>query len=226
VTSIYQRVLGDDFARLHPKIQERFGFSSADGVASIGTGVMDEIWRGPAYTLPFLRLGSWRNLLFPERGSDVPFTVENYAYVDRFGRETVTWVRTFEMPTVRRRFDATMIYSESRDVVVDYMGTHQHLAVDLALSVADNGGLRLTSGEQRFYEGPIAFRFPLALSGDAEVVEWYDDATERFAIDVRVTNRHLGPLFGYRGTFTADRRDVRATGVPLSVKPVREERRE
>jgi hypothetical protein len=226
VTSIYQRVLGDDFARLHPKIQERFGFSSADGVASIGTGVMDEIWRGPAYTLPFLRLGSWRNLLFPERGTDVPFTVENYAYRDRFGRETVTWVRTFEMPTVRRRFDATMIYSESRDVVVDYLGTHQHLAVDLALSVADNGGLRLTSGEQRFYEGLIAFRFPLALSGDAEVVEWYDDAAERFAIDVRVTNRHLGPLFGYRGTFTADHRDVRATGVPPSVKPVREERRE
>lgn len=226
MTSIYQRALGADFDKLHPKIAERFGFSSRDGVASIGTGVMDRIWRGPAYTLPFLRLGSWRNLLFPERGTDIPFTVENFAYVDRFGRETVTWVRTFEMPEVRRRFDATMIYSEQRGRIVDYLGTHQHLAVDLDLSVAANGGLRLVSGEQRFYEGRLGFRFPAALSGAADVLEWYDDDTERYAIEVRVTNRFFGPLFGYSGTFTADRRDVSASGVPPSVKPVREERRE
>jgi hypothetical protein len=38
VTSIYRRALGDDFERLHPQIQRRFGFSSDDGVASIGRG--------------------------------------------------------------------------------------------------------------------------------------------------------------------------------------------
>ena len=36
--SIYERALGTDFRRLHPKIQERFGFSSRDGVAAIGRG--------------------------------------------------------------------------------------------------------------------------------------------------------------------------------------------
>lgn len=226
MTSIYERALGDDFARLHPKIQERFGFSSADGVASIGTGVMEQIWRGPAYTRPFLAVGSWRNILFPERGRDVPFTVENFAYADRFGRETVTWVRTFELPTHRRRFDATMIYSEQRGRIVDYLGTHQHLAVDLHASVDGNGGLRLRSGEQRFYERRVGFRFPLVLSGVADVVEWFDDGTERYKIDVRVHNRWFGLLFGYRGSFTAETVDVRSTGVPPSVKPVREERRE
>lgn len=45
--------------------------------------------------------------------------------------------------------------------IVDYLGTRQHLAVDLELSVADNGGLRLRSGEPRFNERPLAFRFPL-----------------------------------------------------------------
>lgn len=50
-----------------------------------------------------------------------------------------------------------MIYSEDRGCIVDYLGTHQHLAVDITLSVAANGGLRLRSGEQRFYEGPVAF---------------------------------------------------------------------
>src|SRR5262245_46300350 len=53
MSSIYQRVLGSDFDRLHPQIQRRFGFSSGDGVASIGSGIMDEVWRGRFYTLPF-----------------------------------------------------------------------------------------------------------------------------------------------------------------------------
>ena len=74
---------------------------------------MDEIWHGPFYVVPFLYLGSWRRILFPDRARDVPFTIENYAYVDRFGRETVTWNRTFQLAKVRR-FDATFIYSESR----------------------------------------------------------------------------------------------------------------
>ena len=42
--SIYEHVLGADFHRLHPQIQRRFGFTSSDGIASIGRGVMDEIW--------------------------------------------------------------------------------------------------------------------------------------------------------------------------------------
>ena len=33
--SIYQVALGSDFAKLHPKIQRRFGFSSEDGIAAI-----------------------------------------------------------------------------------------------------------------------------------------------------------------------------------------------
>ena len=79
------------------------------------------------------------------------------------------------------------------------LGTHQHLAVDLEISVAENGGLRLRSTEQRFYEGPVAFRFPLAFSGVAEVCEWWDEAAQCFRIKVDVTNRRWGPLFGYEG---------------------------
>ena len=88
--SIYEQVLGADFHRLHPQIQRRFGFSSSDGIASIGRGVMDEIWKGRFYTEPFLRVGSWRRIMFPETGRHIPFTIENYAFVDQFGRETVS----------------------------------------------------------------------------------------------------------------------------------------
>lgn len=225
MTSIYQQVLGSDFGRLHPLIQRRFGFSSSDGVASIGRGVMDEIWHGPWYTLPFLRLGTFRRIMFPERAREVPFTVENYAYRDRFGRETVTWIRTFQMSRPRR-FDAYMIRSESRGCIVDYLGTHQHLAVDLDLSVDERGGLCIRSGAQRFYEGLLAFCFPLCFSGVADVCEWFDESIGRYRIEVDVHNKIHGPLFGYRGSFDAEWRPVARQEIPAGVKPCREESRE
>jgi hypothetical protein len=83
--SIYELALGEKFGLLHPRIQERFGFSSQDNVASIGTGVMEKIWHGPPYTLPFLYIGSWRQIMFPEHGESIPFTIRNYAYLDDFG---------------------------------------------------------------------------------------------------------------------------------------------
>lgn len=144
---IFERALGADFARLHPQLQRRFGVGVDAGYGCIGRGVMTEVRRGPWWTLPFLLIGTFRNILFPERGQDVPFRIDNHAYVDDFGRETVTFVRTMDVrPGRRRRFDATMIYSEARRRVVDYLGTHQHLAVDLDLAVTDDGGLLLTSG--------------------------------------------------------------------------------
>lgn len=123
MTSIYERVLGSDFQKLHPQIQRRFGFSSDDHLASIGRGIMDEVWYGAPYTLPFLYIGTWRRIMFPEKGKNVPFTIENYAFVDPLGRETMTWVRTFELSKTRR-FDAYMIYSEKRQRIVDYLGSH------------------------------------------------------------------------------------------------------
>jgi hypothetical protein len=113
VSSIYRIAMGAEFDRLPPQIRRRFGFTSEDGVAAIGRGVMDRVWHGRFYTLPFLYVGTWRRIMFPEYGRDVPFTIENYAYRDRFGRETVTWLRTFQTRRPRR-FDAYMIYSEAR----------------------------------------------------------------------------------------------------------------
>jgi hypothetical protein len=225
MSSIYQRVLGPDFDRLHPEVQRRFGFSSMDAVASIGRGVMEEVWRGHFYTLPFLYLGTWRRIMFPEVGKNIPFTIENYAFVDQYGRETVSWIRTFDSSR-RRRFDAYMVYSKQRGCIVDYLGSHQHLAVDIELSVDDEGGLRLRSGAQRFFEGPIAFNFPMFFSGIADVREWYDDRAGCFRIVVDVSNRTWGRLFGYRGSFFVEWLPVEPGQVPAHILPRRQERRE
>jgi len=225
MSSIYQRALGSEFAKLHPQIQRRFSLTANGGVASIGRGRMERLWHGRFYTLPFLYIGTWRSIMFPEHGRDVPFTIQNYAYRDALERETVTWVRTFDTHK-RRRFDAYMIWSERRGCIVDYLGTHQHLAVDLEVRVAENGGLRIRSGEQRFYEGPVGFRFPLLFSGGADVCEWYDDAAQCFRISVSAENRRWGKLFGYEGSFQCEWQQVKPGEVPAEILPRRVEARE
>ena len=73
-----------------------------------------------------------------------------------------------------------MIFSEERRQIVDYLGTHQHLAVDLELRADAEGALCLRSAAQRFYEGPIAFNFPLLFSGVAEGASRSMSAREDF----------------------------------------------
>ncbi|MDL5350683.1 DUF4166 domain-containing protein [Microbacterium sp. zg-YB36] len=221
MTSIFERALGAEFARLHPMMQRRFGVGLSSGEACIGTGEMAIIRRGPWWTVPFLQIGRLRNILIPDVGTQVPFRIENFPYRDPFGRETVTFVRGYDIHGRQRRFDATMILVGDR--IVDYLGTHQHLAVDLDLTVDDEGGLVLTSDAQRFYEGPIAFRFPMLFSGRARLRERFDERDGRFHIDLEVHNDRFGFLFGYRGSFTCDW--IPASDAPPRLKPRRHERR-
>ena len=224
--SIYQQQLGADFQKLHPRIQERLAFSSHDNRAFVGEGTMARVWHGPFYTQLFLRIGLLRHIMFPEAGQNIPFRIENYAYRDPLGRETVTWIRRFAFPRRTRCFDATMVRSEARGRIVDYLGTHQHLAVDIDLAVTERGGLRLRSGEQRFYEGRVQFRFPMLLSGLAEVEEWYDDDAACYRIQVEVRNKLFGKLFGYHGSFQPAWRELSPEAIPAYALPVRHESRD
>ncbi|MGW0903500.1 DUF4166 domain-containing protein [Streptomyces sp. NPDC002853] len=224
-TSIFRTVMGADFDRLHPQLQRRFSVGLASGEACTGRGVMDRIWHGRGFVKPFLALGGTRNILVPRAGRHVPFTIENVPYVDTFGRETVSFVRTFDLPGRYRRFDAQMVLGPKGDRILDYLGTHQHLASDLHLRAQPDGSLLIRSGEHRFREGPVDVRVPELVGGDAEVRESYDDSTGRFRIQVRVVNRHFGPLFGYEGSFAAEYADVRGCGVRPGLRPLREEAR-
>lgn len=221
--SIYERALGDAFDGLHPRMQERFGFTSDDDVAAIGRGTMEYVRNGGLYTLPFLTAGATMNTMFPEENTAVPFTIRNYAYEDSYGRETVTWLRTFQLPK-ERRFDAAMIYSEERDRIVDYLGERHHLAVDIDLTVSDEGGVELATGAQRLYLFGTGFDFPLVLSARANVHEWYDEATDAYRISVSVTNPIMGLVFEYSGSFDVEWIDCET--VPDEIRPTSPTRRE
>ena len=227
--SIFQLALGTDFDRLHPQMRRRFGFTSSDQTGCIGSGVMGQIWRRGSWMVPFLWLGTHRHVLFPDRGTDVPFTIENYAYLDSFRRETLTFVRTFEIrPTRRRRFDATMVYNPDRGCVVDYLGTHQHLAVAVRLAVAarvavdQHGGLWVRSGRFRLLEGRLSVPIPAVAAGRAQLHEWYDENEQRFRIEVQISHPWVGPMLGYSGSFTTSYLGP-GQPVPAAVKPLREE---
>ncbi|NEC30464.1 DUF4166 domain-containing protein [Streptomyces sp. SID8111] len=225
MTSIFRTAMGASFDRLHPELRRRFSVGLSSGEACTGHGVMDRIWHGRAFVKPFLALGGTRNILVPRQGRDVPFTIENVPYTDGFGRETVTFVRTFRLPCRPRRFDAQMVLAPGGDRILDYLGTHQHLATELRPSAEPDGSLLIRSGEHRFREGPVDVRVPELIGATAEVRESFDERTGRFRIRVDVTHRWFGPLFGYEGSFTAAYTDVRACGVRPGLRPVREERR-
>ena len=100
-----------------------------------------------------------RNILVPHTGHDVPFVIKNYPYTDPFGRETVTFVREYRIKAKPTRFDATMVLVDGR--VIDYLGTHQHLAVDIKLAVDDDGALVLrptTKGFTKAESGSASHR--------------------------------------------------------------------
>ncbi|MFD5570074.1 DUF4166 domain-containing protein [Streptomyces cadmiisoli] len=225
MTSIFRTAMGADFDRLHPQLRRRFSVGLTNGQACTGRGVMHRIWHGGAFVKPFLALGATRNILVPRVGRNVPFTIENVPYLDTFGRETVTFVRTFDLPGRARRFDAQMVLGPRGDRVLDYLGTHQHLASDLHFHAEPDGSLLIRSGEHRFREGPVDLRVPELIGATAEVRESYDDTCARFRVRVRVVNKYFGPLFGYEGSFSATYTDISNRTVRPGLRPVREESR-
>lgn len=50
---------------------------------------------------------------------DIPYVIENVPYADTFGRETVTFVRTFDLPGRSRGFDARTVLSPKGDRSLD-----------------------------------------------------------------------------------------------------------
>jgi hypothetical protein len=222
--SLVAAALGRDFEKLHPAVRERHAFDSSSGCYSVGVGVMERIWSGSPLFAPFLKLGARRNSMFPDSGENVPFRIECWAYVDSHGRETLSLNRSYSMEQTRR-FDEYVVAVPGASTLIIYVGSHQHLAVEIHIAVSAAGGLEFRTRRQRLMTPLGALRFPLLASAEAVIHEWYDDSADRFRIDGRVRNRLLGDVFGSIGSFQSRIEAVPDAGVPMKVRPVREESR-
>jgi hypothetical protein len=214
MTGVYERALGDAADDLHPRVRERYGIGPGDD-AVVGRGEMD-IDNG-TLALPALYAMPSRDLLFPETGSDVPFTVTTVAYrLD--GYEAMTTRRAFEFGDRERRFDSVTVWDHEHGRLLDFLGRGGLLASELRPRV-EGGALVVGGGRQWTRLGSRYLPLPGPLAADVEVRDRYDESEEQYRVLGTVKNVLAGRIFRYQGTFTQERETMEP--VPEDFKPTR-----
>ena len=214
MTGVYERALGDAAEDLHPRVRERYSIGPGDD-AVVGRGEMD-IDNG-TLALPALYAMPARDLLFPETGTDVPFTVTTVAY-RQDGYEAMTTRREFDFGDRRRRFDSVTVWDHEHDRLLDFLGRGGLLASELRPRVED-GVLVVGGGRQWARAGKRYIPLPGPLAADVEVRDRYDDGAECYRVLGTVQSALAGRILRYRGTFTQDREAM--DPVPDEFRPTR-----
>ena len=221
--SIYRRVLGAEFDRLQPELQEYFSAAPGTGTYGEGTGVFDTAGCPRPWLRPLLALVPVSNAFFPDYGTSIPFTIRNYPHLDPWNRPSLTAVRTFRFPGGERVFEDTTSLTGSGQLT-DYLGSQRNLATDLVLTVTGDGHLRMDSPRSRLFLGPLRLPLPAFAAADAHVEQWYDSGTGSFRISTRVVQRQMGTIFVYDGSFSYTRRQWDGN-LPAGAVPDRWEQR-
>lgn len=199
MTGVYERALGEAADDLHPKVRERYSIGTEDGV-TVGRGEMD-VSRG-THVLPALYAMTARDMLFPEAGHDIPFSVTTVGY-DLDGHEAMTTRRTFEFGGKTRRFDSVTVWDADGERLLDFLGRGGPIATELHPRV-EAGALVVEAGRQWVHLGDHYVRLPGPLAADVEVRDRYDDAGECYYVLATVENALAGHILSYRGSFTQE----------------------
>ncbi|RUR01715.1 DUF4166 domain-containing protein [Labedella endophytica] len=190
--SVYQRVLGPEYASLDPRLQQYFGPIPAGWVGS-GSGVYRVAGSRHLFLRPVLTVMAWRHVLFPELGHDVPFGVVNTPSTDG----GLGAVRTFEFLRRTRIMEDAMVVQGDR--LYDRLGKRGGLGVAIRLSVV-SGALHMTSTALALHIGRV--RIPLPPLATMHLREHIGEAeTARQQVDVRIDAPILGEVFRYTGSF-------------------------
>ncbi|KOS28477.1 hypothetical protein ADK17_10430 [Bacillus anthracis] len=198
MANMYERLLGDSYKKLHPKLQKRYEITEENSFT--GEGKMDEIYGGSFFVKLILKIASKFRMFFPERGKKVPFTIHNTAERDEHGNEFVRWNRTFYFRNKKRYFNAVMKFDENE--IVDYFGEPHILVSTLNFHIDEMGAMHISSKKQWFYMFRRKIPLPRFLYGEANIVESYDETKQCFRIHVQVRYPALLlSLLSYRGTF-------------------------
>jgi hypothetical protein len=159
-----------------------------------------------------------RNLLFPEGGKRVPFTVQTVGYRTEAGYEALTTRREFAFARRRRRFDSLTVWDHENDRLLDFLGTGGLVVSELHPRV-EAGALVVEGGRQWLRSGEDYVRLPGPLAASVEVRDRFDEADERYHVLATVENPLAGHILSYRGTFTQESRKLDT--VPDDLRPTR-----
>jgi hypothetical protein len=190
--SVYQRVLGDDFARLAPELRDYFS-APPDGSVGRGHGVFEVAGSRRSFLAPVFALLAWRRILFPEFGTDVPFTVTNIPGPGG----GLSSRREFHFPGRERVMQDTMHVVDGR--LHDFLGRRGGLEVRLGVTVETDGSLRMASDAAWLHLRALRLPLPALLSARVLLRESRADGRQR--VDVRMRHPLFGEIFRYAGTF-------------------------
>ncbi|MEF8806492.1 DUF4166 domain-containing protein [Natronomonas sp.] len=216
MTGVYEHALGSAAEDLHPKVRDRYSIGPDDSAATVGHGEMD-IRRGTPF-LPMLYVMPARNLLFPESGDDVPFSVTTVGYRDEAGHEVMTTRREFDFGSTRRRFDSLTVWDADAGRLLDFLGTGGHVVSELHPRVED-GALVVEGGRQWVRARGRYLPIPGPLGATVEVRDRYDETAECYHVDA-VVDTFAGRVLSYRGMFTQERESM--DEVPEDLRPTRD----
>jgi small multidrug resistance pump len=205
--SPFDRVLGGYRRSLaRPLANQFFGADQTHRVRM--EGAMDHVWHRHSWLRPFFTLLALVDIFFPETGRDVPASM-----IVTQTPQGVAWRRTFWFPRVRR-FNATMRHhsrtdGRGHDSVIECTGPAGALEIPWRVHVLARDQLEITTGRLMVRLGrhriPVPGLMQVAVTAIERAV---DDAIH---IDLVLSHRLLGPIFGYDGSFTVRREPSTAT---------------
>ncbi|PSQ19216.1 DUF4166 domain-containing protein [Halobacteriales archaeon QS_8_69_26] len=205
MSGLFERALGDAWDDLHPRIRDRYGVVAGDDREVVGEGEMSRLRRS-TLALPALWLGTFDDFVFPESGTDVPFTITTEAFVDDEGYEALFLRRRFELARTREFVD-TLRWNPHRDCVTDMFGRSGWMVSDVHLE-SEGDRLALSIGRQWLRVGGRYVPVPGPLAAGGTLYDWYDDEAGRFTVAAEIENPLIGTVFGYEGTFESESREV------------------
>ena len=193
---LFRRVLGDEWRKLHPDIQHRFGQNPQVGHRLHYTGTL---WELSCSRLG--RLLAWatqpivRGALIPVTDHDFPVDIEVYS---RPGDPAIFKQRIYRLNGRKPIMFTSRMVALGTDRVIEYVGAG--LGMVLKLSV-DDGNLHFTS--ERYFFQIFGTRIPLpgVLTPGKTFLVHRNEGPERFSIRIEIRHALFGTTFTQAGEF-------------------------
>lgn len=194
----YEKVLGDDFSRLHPQLQARY--SEPIGQTRRIEGTMHVVENGAALTTPLLQLAQPTKFMFAETGEDVPFILETTS-AQVGDTVEIHWKRAFYFEHATRYYNTLMVIDEKTNIVLDYNGDGKFFASQMDIRVTAEGELYMKSVAQYIRIGTRFIQLPKRLEGIGMAIESFNEQQQALQIAVSVYNPIIGVVKQYRGIY-------------------------
>ncbi|MER1985059.1 MAG: DUF4166 domain-containing protein [Solibacillus sp.] len=196
---IYERLLGTQFKKLHPKLQHRYTLPLNEPFYA--EGVMHKIEQGIVLFKPFFHLTTHLEFLFPEAGENIPFTLKNTYIINEQGEHLITFERKFYFEHITRSFYSAMHIDLEHNRALDTFGKPALVSTTLGFKVTQDGSLITKSGAQNMIVPYAKIPLPSMLSTRGQSVDGYDEERDAFTIEVTNYNPVVGRIVNYLGEY-------------------------